>query len=271
WRREFGTFPILGGFGTGASLTLEDGKVIVECYNEKQSFQAAVDTNTGSEVWRNALIPGSSWATPLVWRNSLRTELISCGKGLVTSVDPETGKEYWRLGQFDTAFASSPTCAGDRLYFGASSPGSSSPFFVVQAGAHGDISLEKGTSSNAFVVWHKNGMGPGMCSVLEKDGLLYTMGTGILTCYDAQTGERIYRERIPKAGSFAANPICHGDKLYFLDENGVTHVIQTGRQFKLLGSNPLPRETYWSSPALGKNCLLIRGTEHLYCIREPNR
>lgn len=267
WKREFGTFPMTEGFGTGASLCYADGKVILQNCNEESSFITALDAESGSESWRVFRSAGSAWATPLLWKNALRSEVISCGRGAVISLDPQTGKELWKLGNLDTSFSSSPTASQDLLFFGNSAPGSSGPLYAVKAGAAGDITLKKGENNNTHVQWFKTGAGPGMPSPVVHNGLLYILGTGILNCYDILTGERLYRERLPKAASFAACPIVMKDKLLLLDENGQAFVVQTGRQFKVLATHALPKETYWASPALGNQCLLIRGTDHLYCIR----
>ena len=75
------------------------------------------------------------------------------------------------------------------------------------------------------------------------------------------------RERIPQARSFWASPWAANAKVFCLDEAGVTHVLQAGPDFDVLGKNALPRETYWSTPAASDGALFIRGIDTLYCIK----
>ena len=58
------------------------------------------------------------------------------------------------------------------------------------------------------------------------------------------------------------------DGLFLLDDSGVTAVIEPGREFKLISSNRLHDEIFWSSAAISNGQLLLRGQQHLYCIRK---
>ena len=100
------------------------------------------------------------------------------------------------------------------------------------------------------------------------DGLLYiSAGSGILSCYDARTGDRLYKERLPNSGSIAASLWVADDQLYALDELGTTHVIQPGPEFKVVARNQID-DLFWSSPAVLSDTIVMRGADFLYCIRE---
>jgi hypothetical protein len=90
-----------------------------------------------------------------------------------------------------------------------------------------------------------------------------------LNCHDVDTGERLYRQRLAGAKTFAASPWAAGKYLFLLDEAGQTFVVEAGRQFKLARTNKLPdSDTFWSTPSVAGGSLLIRGVEFLYCIRQ---
>lgn len=271
WSKDVGTFPFTAGFGTGSSPVLHDGKLIVQSFNEDSAFVLALDAKTGKEAWKAERSKGSAWSTPLVWKNSVRTELVTAGNKSVISLDPATGKELWTMGGIDTSFSSSPVADGDAVYFGASSPGSKGNLAAVKAGAKGDITLKPGEKSNAFVLWFKTGTAPGMASMLAAGGRLYIQGSGQVTCLDARTGEQKYKERLPKTrGAEAACPLVAGDKLFFTDEGGQTFVLKAGDEFDVLATNKLGAdgEVFWASPAAAGGDLLVRGTEFLYCLRK---
>jgi outer membrane protein assembly factor BamB len=66
-------------YGGGASPALHDGRIYVVNDNEEGSFAAAFDARTGTELWRVARDEESNWSTPYVWKNDLRTELVTVG------------------------------------------------------------------------------------------------------------------------------------------------------------------------------------------------
>jgi outer membrane protein assembly factor BamB len=106
-------------------------------------------------------------------------------------------------------------------------------------------------------------------SPLLYEGRLYVLEGqgGLVSCYDARTGKRVYKERIPGARGFTSSPWAYAGKVFCLDENGTTHVLQAGPRFQVLGKNPLG-EMSWSSPAVAGGSLFLRTVDHLYCIRD---
>ncbi len=267
WKKDLGSGPMSAGFGTGASPALADGRLFVQRDNEKKSLLVAFDGKTGEELWRVDRAGKSSWSTPLIWRNKVRTELIACGSGGVTSYDPATGKVLWKLGGMPATFTASPTADEERLYFGTSSPTTTGNLLAVNSGAEGDITLPKDETSSRYVVWSTSGTGPGMCSPVVHDGLLYFTPTGFLICRDAKTGEQIYRQRLPQVKTMAASPLVVAGKLLLLDEDGNAFIVATGPKYELLGKHKV-EGLFWSTPAVAGNELFLRGSNCLYCIRE---
>ena len=90
---------------------------------------------------------------------------------------------------------------------------------------------------------------------------------GILTCYSTVDGTVAYKERL-KLGSMAASMWAAGDRVFLMDESGKALVLQTGPEMKILATNQIEDDLFWSTPAVAGNSLLIRGVKKLYCIRE---
>ena len=265
WTRELGAFRTATDFGTGSSLAAHDGTVFVQCDNEQNSFVCALDGKTGQDVWRQDRDSRTSWSSPIVWENKDRTELITCGSGTITSYEPETGKTLWQLSGAGGAFSASPTFDSDRLYFGQSGRSSRGPLIAIKAGAAGTLSLDDLIDKN--LGWVENAAGPGMCSPVIVNGMVYVLGRGILSCHDGETGERLYRERLNNASSVTASLWAVGDKVFTLNESGETIVIQAGKEFKEVGANSL-EGLFWSTPSATKNALLVRSADKLHCIRK---
>ena len=107
-----------------------------------------------------------------------------------------------------------------------------------------------------------------MASPVTASGHIYIPGSGgILNCYDAGTGERVYRTRVPKMGTVTASLWADEERVFILDEKGTTFVIQAGPEYKLLETNSIS-DLFWSTPAIADDALLLRGVDKLYCIRK---
>jgi outer membrane protein assembly factor BamB len=165
----------------------------------------------------------------------------------------------------------SPVAGGDLLYVGMSSKSHGTelgPMWAVKAGANGDISLHNGETSNAGVAWFRDDAGPHFTSALVQDGRLYVFpphDRGVLSCFDAKTGQTIYAEPLQGAAGFKSSPCFADGKIYCTDERGTTFVIESGPKFKVLAKNAV-NEMSWASSAIASGAIFVRTTEHLLCI-----
>jgi hypothetical protein len=109
----------------------------------------------------------------------------------------------------------------------------------------------------------------GLASPLLYEGYIYVLAQsgGIVNCFSAKTGEEAYKQRIQGAKGFTSSPWASNGKVFCLDEEGKTFILQSGPEFKLLGQNKLD-EMFWSTPALAEGMLILRGVDHLYGIKQ---
>jgi outer membrane protein assembly factor BamB len=99
--------------------------------------------------------------------------------------------------------------------------------------------------------------------VMVKDG-------GILTAYDAETGDEVYQKRALPAGSYYASPIATNGRLYFASmEDGVVTVLKGGGDSpEVVQENPSLGERIIATPAIADDTLYIRGDKHLWAFGE---
>ena len=89
---------------------------------------------------------------------------------------------------------------------------------------------------------------------------------GIVSCLDVETGTATWTERM--GGAHSASPIHAAGRIYFVDEEGMSHVIAADpNEFRLLAENQLD-DGCMASPAVIENDLLIRTKTHLYRITQ---
>ncbi len=146
----------------------------------------------------------------------------------------------------------------------------SGPLFAIRAGAAGDISLADGKTSSDFVAWSVQRAGPPMASPLVYENCLYVLEQrgGIVACYDAQTGQQHYKQRLDGAKGFTSSPWACDGNVYCLDEEGQTFVLAAGPKLEVRSVNKLD-DMFWSSVAVAGDRLLLRGVSRLYCIGKP--
>ncbi len=270
WTKKWEPYAMVFGWGTAASPVLHKDRLYILNDNEKHSFLAALDKKTGEQIWSVDREEKSNWATPFVWENEKRTEIVASGKNKVRSYDLD-GKLLWELGNMSSIVIPTPFARHGLLYLSSGYVmAQRQPIFVVRPGATGDITLKEGETSNAFIAWGTKKGGPYNPSPLVYGDYLYVLyDMGMLSCYDARTGQEIYnRVRIgPGANAFTSSPWAYDGKIFCLSEDGDTFVIQAGSKFALLGKNSLG-EMCMATPAIAQGSLIIRTLTKLYRIQD---
>ena len=269
WSKRWESVPTRFGWGTAASPVLHGNRIYVLNDNDKQSFLVALDARTGEQVWRVERDEKSNWATPFVWENAKRTEIITPGTGRVRSYGLD-GQRLWELGGMSPITIPTPLAAHGLLYVTSGYVGDRrKPLFAIRPGAAGDISLEEGRVSNEYVAWCQKEAGPYNPSPIVYGDYLYVLyDMGLLACYNAKTGEEVYGKRRieAKARAFTASPWAYGGKIFCLSEDGDTFVIRAGPEFELLGKNSLG-ELCMATPAIVRGGLIIRTESHVFRIK----
>jgi outer membrane protein assembly factor BamB len=257
------------GWGTASSPALHGDRLYIVNDNEEQSFLLALDKRTGKELWCVARDEKSNWSTPFIWKNNLRTEIITPGTGKVRAYDLD-GKELWSLQGMSGITIATPF-AGDGLLYITSGYVRSPmrPIYAIRPGARGDISLAQGQTSSQFIAWCQGLAAPyNPSTLLYRDKLYVLLDRGLLSAYDAKTGKPFFeREPILQGGGFTASPWAANGKFYCLNEDGVTFVFRAGDKFELLHANRLAGDDMgMATPAIAGNKLLLRTSARLYCI-----
>jgi outer membrane protein assembly factor BamB len=269
WKKELAAARTRFGWGPAASPALHRDKLFVVNDNEEKSYLLCLDAKTGKELWKVERDEKSNWATPFVWENKERTEVVTAGTTRVRSYDLD-GKLLWELAGMSSITVPTPTAKDGLLYVSSGYVlDSKRPVFAVKPGAEGDITPKASETSNKYVAWVQRQAGAYHPSpVIYGDHVYVLLDRGYLSCYDAKTGEPVYeRQRLLPATAFTASPWAYDGKIFCLSEDGDTFVVQAGKDFKVLGKNPVDEMTL-ATPALANGGLLIRGSKHLYRIEK---
>ena len=253
----------------GSSPVIYRDLVIVQADVQKDSYIAAYYLKNGKLAWKTSRDEISSWGTPTVYQGKTRAELITNGSKAIRGYDPATGKELWRLTPNSEVTTPTPIVAHDLIYV-TSGYRPIQPIYAIKLGATGDITLKEGKTSSDFIAWSKPRGGPYMPTPVVYGDLLYTCSNqGVLTAYNALTGERVYQERLGgKGGAFTASPVAADGKLYLSSEDGDVFVVKAGPKYELLSTNPVG-EVMMATPAISDGLVIVRGHTNVYAFAEP--
>ncbi|HVG18943.1 MAG TPA: PQQ-binding-like beta-propeller repeat protein [Blastocatellia bacterium] len=274
WKQDLGVLDA-GWFydpdyqwGTASSPIIYKNMVILQCDVQKGSFIAAYDIKDGKQLWKTPREEIPSWGTPTIYEGKTRVELITNATRAARGYDPFTGKELWRLTGNPEVTATTPI-AGHDLIFICNNYRPNQPIYAIRAGASGDISLKDGATSNEHVAWSMQRGGTYMPTPIIYGDHLYTCANhGVMACYNAKSGERIYQQRIgDKGGSYSASPVAADGKVYLSSEDGEVFVVKAGPKYELLATNPMG-EVLMATPAISDGMIFVRGQHNLFAIGE---
>jgi outer membrane protein assembly factor BamB len=253
-------------WGPASSPIIWNDVVFLQVDTQTDSFILALDAKTGKTVWKTDRDELPSWGTPTVIDTKSGPQLVTNASKHIRGYDPRTGKELWRLGGSSKITAPTPIAAGDLLIV-ASGRGPERPIFAIRPGASGDITLAKDTTSSTSVAWSKTGRGSYMPTPLVYDGILYVLNNnGVFDAYDVETGQEVYRQRLPNVGSgFSASPVAADGRIYLSNEDGEMLVIAAGREFKQIAVNSMG-ELLMATPALSEGVMYVRSANGLFAI-----
>ena len=256
-------------WGAGSSPIIYKNLVIVQCDRQKDSFIAAYDINDGRQVWSTPRQEIPSWGTPTLYEGERRVELITNAAKQIRGYDPLTGKELWRVSPNSEVTVTTPIAAHELIFVVNGYP-PIQPIYAIRAGATGDISLKEGQDSSESIAWSKKRGGVYIPTPLLYNDYLYLCANhGVLSCYKAKSGEKVYQERIAeKGGAFTASPVAAAGRLYLTSEEGEIHVIKAGPRYELLATN-LMNEVCMATPAISEGMLFVRTQHNIFAIGEP--
>ena len=251
----------------------------------KSGFIVALDKNTGETIWKqDRVVPSTvpsreeklgaspealakkadnrkAFGTSTIIEHEGRRQLVSPAGEVTYSYDPKNGEELWHvvhegIGK-DTS--SRPVYANGLVYF---TEGASNYLVAVDPSGTGGV-------TKSHVAWGTDDRAPYMSSPVVVGDLLFMINDkgGSMSCLDAKTGERIWRNRIPGGGTHWASPLYADGKIYVTSKNGSVVVISPARELAVLAENKLEAE-FVASPAVADDAILLRSTTHLYCIAQ---
>ncbi|HQR32726.1 MAG TPA: PQQ-binding-like beta-propeller repeat protein [Blastocatellia bacterium] len=263
WEKDPGVqMKIRLQFGEGGAPALYGNLLIHPYDHEGGSFVVAYDKRNGKEMWRTTRDEMSAWSTPLIADYKGKKQVVVSATKKVRAYEPETGKMIWECAGLGLNVIPHPVQFNDSVLVmsGYRDP----KLMAVRLGKEGDL-----TATDAVLWSQTRGLSYTPSPVLN-DGKYYTLtDTGMLSCFNAATGEPYYhQQRLPQADSFKASPTGAGENLYLASENGTVTVIKMGEKFQIVHATNFDDQFFIASPVVAEGELYLRSKTHLFCISD---
>ena len=247
WQVDVGRFYPEERFGYGTSPLIAAGNVIVAAESQGDGYIASYDIKTGKEVWRTVRVATrSSHGTHVLAEIQGTEQVLLNGADRVAAYDPSSGREIWSVEGGDPLIANSVVWKDDVVFASGGYPGRETWAVDVKAGKAKWTTQVKCYEQSMVVV------GDYLYGVAER---------GVVHCWDAENGEVLWRDRLPKEPE-SASLIYAGGHLYHANEAGQIFVIKPDPgKMELVAENQLGEEIF-ATPAICRDTILIRSAKY---------
>jgi hypothetical protein len=193
---------------------------------------------------------------PLIRDIGGRTQMVLSGTMCVTSYDPRTGKLLWIIDGPTEQFVASVVYSDQTalLYMTGGFP--EHHLLAIKPDGSGNV-------TNTHIAWRTNkGVAYVPSPIVEGGHFLIVSDSGIGHCFDAQTGDILWEERMREHHASLTSAEGH---VYFINDNGTLRTVKPGKAYEALAESELGEKVF-ASPALSEGQIFIRGDKSLICL-----
>jgi outer membrane protein assembly factor BamB len=228
-------------------------------------YAVALDKKTGRTVWKADRTHDfgtddgdqkKGYSTPIVIEAAGRSQLISPAAKAVVSLDPDTGKEIWRVRYEQHSPATRPLFAHGLVYVDTGF--SKADLLAIRPDGQGDVTA-------THVAWKATrGIGAKPSPLLVGDLVFSVSDTGgVLTCLDGRTGAELWQQRVG-GGAHSASLLYADGAAYAFAEDGSAIAFKPGRTFQEVARARVDEGGVMATPAIAGSALFLRTESHLY-------
>jgi outer membrane protein assembly factor BamB len=248
------------------SPLIEGDLLIVVLGGKPDAGVVAFDRNTGKEVWR-ALEGRWTYSSPIVLEAGGKRQLIVWTVLAVTSLDPSTGKTYWREThdlENGPSLVATPVARGDLLLV-------SGMMFRLDAERPAATLLWPDSPAAARRVLSSTSM-----PLLLGDYVYSERMNGLLVCLEARTGKQVWKSNqvTGVGGGASIHLTANGDGAWLFTDQGNLIRARLGpegyqevsRTRLLEPTTPFGnRKVTWALPAFANRHVFARSGRELVC------
>jgi outer membrane protein assembly factor BamB len=275
FKKDFGAKTPMWGFAAAPLLV---GNKLICLVGGEGSVAVALDKDNGKELWRALSAKEPGYAPPTLIHAAGKPQLIIWHPEAVNSLDPETGKVYWRQ-RFPSQSGlsvSTPRQMGDLLFITTFYNGSLMLRLDQKEPGATPVWQSKKPSEMDTDALHSI-----IATPFLQDGYIYGICSyGQLRCLQAETGDRVWETL--QATTTDGKPtrwanaflVKNADRFFLANEKGdliIARLTPKGydeisRTHLLDPTNHDPgRDVVWSHPAFANRCVYARNDKEIVC------
>lgn len=253
-------------FAPGAPSPLIDGDLLILFIGGKPGAGViGLHKDTGKEVWR-ALEESLTFSSPIIIRSGGKKQLIVWTQQSVASLDPATGKPYWRqrLRTSKEYAVSTPVFHKDRLLIGGLM------FQLDPDKPAAQVLWPNSKSPARRILSHTS------TALLRGDHLFSAKSSGELICLEAATGKQVWvSDKVTELINGASIHLTeNGDSvLLYTDKGELIRAQLSYKGYKEISCVAVLEPTFpfagrkvaWSAPAYANGHIFARNGKELVC------
>ena len=268
WDKHLGSESTRKQWGSASSPMLVGDTLVVTASEESRAIYG-LNKSSGEEIWKAAANSlAYTYGTPALRKIDDREDLVIAVPGELWGLSPKTGKLQWHAKTGLTGNISPSVVFHQDLAFvfgGYPRTGRA----AIKLGGKGDLGDDS-------LAWEDNHASYIPTPVVHDGRLYWVSDAGMANCIIAETGEEVYRERLPgpigggKGKPLYASPVLADGKLFCVTRRAGTFVIDAKPEFKILAHNKIESDEsqFNATPAISGNSLYLRSDGFLYRIEE---
>ena len=234
-------------YGYASSLLIFGSSLIIQYDNRNSPGVMALDLTTGNQRWSKERTDKITWSSPIIATVNNKPQLILMGNPGITSYNPNTGEQYWRVECLSGEVGASPAYSNGIVY-----------------GASEYATMIAIDATDGSTRWKNNEYLPEVSSpVATKDFVFIATGYGVVASFDAQTGE--LKKSMELNTEFYSSPVIVEGKIYLIGNCGKVFVFSAKSDFSLINSFETGEQTF-TTPAFTDKKIVIRSEKSVYCV-----
>jgi outer membrane protein assembly factor BamB len=245
-------------WGKSCSPLVIDQMVIITGGDTPGPSVLAYDKQSGNPIWQSG-IDQSAYCSPTLATIAGRREITVVNGHSVSGCDLADGRLLWSFtwpGNFPKVSQTVPF-DGDRVFISAGY-GLGGIMLHIATDSRGDQSIEQ--------LWNSRKLKTEFTNIAVKDGYIYGLDDGTLTCLDSATGATKWRH----AGYGHGQILRAGGLLIVQAEQGEVSLVEaTPEKYHEMGTLQALSSKTWNNPALSGHLLLVRNDQEAACYELP--
>ena len=238
-------------YGYASSLLIFGNTLIIQYDNRNSPRVIALDVATGNLRWSKERPDKIAWSSPIIATFDNKPQLILMGTPSITSYNPNTGEQNWRVECMSGEVGSSPASSNGIVY-----------------GANEYATLIAINAADGATLWKSDDFLPEVASpVATKDNVFVATSYGVMASYDAQTGELV--KSMELNAEFYSSPVVVEGKIYLISVEGKVFVFTAKGDFNVISSFETGEKTF-ATPAFTDKKIVIKTEESVYCVSVNN-